>query len=85
MFASFSHFRQSFQVRCDVLDRLRDILHLLSLPEEKEMTHVLEMCLSGGLPNVDESSRDTSDILDAAALVLDRPRERVFVWTHGSR
>ena len=58
------------QIRCDLIERLRDVLHLLSLPEDKDMARALAICLAGGLPSVDQSLRDNPDLLDAAASVL---------------
>jgi hypothetical protein len=58
------------EVRCDLLQRLRGALHLLTLEDDEDLTLVLAACLPGGLPSVDNSTRDPPSILDAATVVL---------------
>jgi hypothetical protein len=61
-------------IRCRTLRELRGIIHLLTLPEEYEnvssMSKALAHSLSGGLPVVDGSTRDSSSLLDAIVSML---------------
>jgi hypothetical protein len=64
------------QVVSDVIVRLRDILHLLTLEEEAidpsghAMATSLQFGFSGGLPSRDGSSRDAGVVLDSMSHML---------------
>jgi hypothetical protein len=68
-------------LRCRVLNELRGMIHLLTLPDEieepeaKDMRLLLEQCISDGLAPRDSvestRSRDPADLLDAVASILD--------------
>lgn len=62
------------RIRCEILTKLREVLYLLSLDEEVENETLrnifLRNCVQGGMPHVDNSIRDSPDILDALSMLL---------------
>ena len=61
-------------IRCRALRDLRGVLHLLTLPSEMEDSNKMSMLLrqnvAGGLPQIDGSLRDPSDVLDGVVSIL---------------
>merc|ERR1711935_735711 len=61
-------------IRCRVLRELEKMLHLLTVSKESDddvkMTELLSKSLTGGLPAVDNSIRDDTDILNAVAKAI---------------
>jgi hypothetical protein len=63
-------------IRCRMIQHIRDIHHLLTLPHElddpsgSDIQMLLEQSISGGLPECDGSSRDSSDVLDMVASII---------------
>lgn len=54
------------KVRCQVLAKLRGILHLMSLDGD-DLPALLSQYIAGGLPAIDSSSKDPPSLLDALA------------------
>jgi len=72
-------------IRCRLLKELDNMLHLLSLPgddscqndenrDNDDTIELLSRSLSGGLPEVDDSLRDGTDVLNAFAKATASPR-----------
>jgi len=58
-------------IRCRTMEELRGMLHLLTLPDDsKSDEELLEVFLSGGLPEADGSTKDPSSVLDAIAVAV---------------
>jgi hypothetical protein len=61
-------------IRCRALRELEKMLHLLTvskeLKDEVEMTNLVSKSLTGGLPLVDNSIRDDTDVLNAVAKAM---------------
>ena len=61
------------KIRCEVFRRLRDCLHLLNLDDDHEhVSHILKNYLTGGIPAIDHSLRDSPDFLDEVSSSLSR-------------
>jgi hypothetical protein len=58
------------KIRCELVRRLNGLLHLLTLPDDGDLSSLLEKSLLGGLPAVDGSVRDPPEILDSMVDVL---------------
>ncbi|GAX14425.1 hypothetical protein FisN_11Hh116 [Fistulifera solaris] len=58
------------RIKCEIIQRLRGTLHLITVENERDLESYLKRCLLGGVPCRDGSDRDTADILDAAASIL---------------
>jgi hypothetical protein len=58
------------RIKCEIIQRLRGTLHLITVENESDLDGYLGRCLLGGVPCSDGSDRDTPDILDAAAAIL---------------
>ena len=64
------------RVRIRVLDKLKDLLHLLTTESESEdvsgmqLKNILAQFYIGGLPNIDNSSRDDGAFLDALSRII---------------
>lgn len=77
------------KIRSTVIQRLRGALHLLSLPDDANLINILPVFLAGGLPTIDNSARDSPEILDSVASVFTRgtnirPDDTFFMsWTVG--
>ncbi|GAX09899.1 hypothetical protein FisN_11Lh116 [Fistulifera solaris] len=65
------------KTKCEIIQRLRGTLHLITVENEKVLDGYLRRCLLGGVPCRDGSDRDTPDILDAAASILSQ-KDTVF-------
>jgi len=77
------------KIRSTVIQRLGGALHLLSLSDDANLINILPSFLAGGLPTIDNSVRDSPEILDCVAVVYTlgtnvRPDDIFFMsWTVG--
>lgn len=77
------------KIRCIVIQRLHGVLHLLTLDDDGDLLSLLPHFFTGGMPHVDNSYRDSPELLDAIANVYCkgtsmRPDDSFFAsWSIG--
>ena len=58
------------KIKCDIIQRCRGTLHLITVDGEGDLKRCLRRCLRGGVACKDNSDRDTPGVLDAAVSIL---------------
>jgi len=59
------------KIRCDVLTRVRGLLHLFTLEEDRDkMASLLSRYILGGAPSVDGSRKDSPEVLDTISEIF---------------